>query len=278
MQETETASHAVPFEPLGAELAGTALLVLVGLSIVIFDFGQGSPLVQLLPDAGMAAADHRLPVRHDGRPDRAFAARQGKRRAHQSRRHLRFLADGPDEGTPRARAMWSANSPARSSAPCPCSSGARWGAASTSARRFPAPASAIWGALLGETVTTFALIFGLFFFLRHQDIRRLHARPVSAAVCDHGLARSAPSRGPAPIRRAASGRPSSPAPGMAGGSTGSARCRNAAGGRALQAGRVSNGGVIEVAKIHHFGHDPYGIFQCPIQTERGMPMKAPAAA
>jgi aquaporin Z len=31
-----------------AELAGTALLVAVGLSIVILNFGQGSPVAQLI--------------------------------------------------------------------------------------------------------------------------------------------------------------------------------------------------------------------------------------
>lgn len=34
----------------GAEWLGTALLVFVGLSVVIFDFGKGSPLARLLPD------------------------------------------------------------------------------------------------------------------------------------------------------------------------------------------------------------------------------------
>ncbi len=34
----------------GAELLGTAILVFVGVSAVIFDFGTGSPLAQVLPD------------------------------------------------------------------------------------------------------------------------------------------------------------------------------------------------------------------------------------
>ena len=35
-----------------AELVGTALLILVGLSVVIVDFGQGSPVGHWLPNAG----------------------------------------------------------------------------------------------------------------------------------------------------------------------------------------------------------------------------------
>lgn len=43
----------IPWRVYGAELVGTALLVGVGLSAVIADFGQGSPVAALLPDAGL---------------------------------------------------------------------------------------------------------------------------------------------------------------------------------------------------------------------------------
>lgn len=39
-----------PWKVFGAELIGTALLVAIGLSIVILDFGRGSPLARLLPN------------------------------------------------------------------------------------------------------------------------------------------------------------------------------------------------------------------------------------
>jgi aquaporin Z len=42
-----------PYPVLLAEAAGTGLLLLVGLSIVILDFGTGSPLVNRLPDPGL---------------------------------------------------------------------------------------------------------------------------------------------------------------------------------------------------------------------------------
>ena len=44
-------SRSFPSSVFGAELIGTALLVAVGLSIVILDFGQGSPVPRLLPGA-----------------------------------------------------------------------------------------------------------------------------------------------------------------------------------------------------------------------------------
>src|SRR6266566_4855379 len=37
----------------GAELLGTAFLVFAGVSAVVFDFGTGSPLAQVLPDPGI---------------------------------------------------------------------------------------------------------------------------------------------------------------------------------------------------------------------------------
>jgi aquaporin Z len=42
-----------PFTHLAAEFIGTAVLVSVGLSFVIFDFGSGSPVTGFIPDAGL---------------------------------------------------------------------------------------------------------------------------------------------------------------------------------------------------------------------------------
>ena len=43
----------LPWRMLVAELVGTALLVLVGLSLVILMFGTGSPFVRMVPDEGV---------------------------------------------------------------------------------------------------------------------------------------------------------------------------------------------------------------------------------
>jgi aquaporin Z len=46
----------VPWQPMVAEFIGTALLVLVGLSVVIFMFGAGSPMARVLPGEGTRRA------------------------------------------------------------------------------------------------------------------------------------------------------------------------------------------------------------------------------
>ncbi len=50
------ASKPFPWSLFVSEMAGTALLVLGGLSWVILMFGEGSPLPRLLPDAGVRSA------------------------------------------------------------------------------------------------------------------------------------------------------------------------------------------------------------------------------
>ncbi len=51
-----SATNPFPWKIYAAELIGTALLVFVGLSIVIVDFGAGSPVAAILPDAGARRA------------------------------------------------------------------------------------------------------------------------------------------------------------------------------------------------------------------------------
>ena len=93
--------HASPWQPFLAELIGTALLVLVGLSLVILMFGTAAPIARLVPRRRPAAADHGFPVWHDGRPHRAVPGGKGKRGAYQPCRHARILADGQARPTDR---------------------------------------------------------------------------------------------------------------------------------------------------------------------------------
>ena len=46
----------IRWQLFSSELIGTAVLVLVGLSLVIVMFGAGSPLVPLLPNEGLSFA------------------------------------------------------------------------------------------------------------------------------------------------------------------------------------------------------------------------------
>ncbi|HOW71113.1 MAG TPA: aquaporin [Phycisphaerae bacterium] len=49
----DSKSQSIPWRPLLSELVGTALLVLVGLSLVIVMFGSGSPIARILPSEGL---------------------------------------------------------------------------------------------------------------------------------------------------------------------------------------------------------------------------------
>jgi aquaporin Z len=46
-------SQSIPWRPLLSELVGTGVLVLVGLSLVIVMFGSGSPIARVLPSEGL---------------------------------------------------------------------------------------------------------------------------------------------------------------------------------------------------------------------------------
>ena len=57
----------VPWQPVVAEFVGTALLVLVGLSVVILMFGAGSPAFRLVPNEGSRRLiGERLSAHRDG--------------------------------------------------------------------------------------------------------------------------------------------------------------------------------------------------------------------
>jgi aquaporin Z len=63
-------SQHIPWALFVSELIGTALLVLVGLSLVILMFGAGTPMARLIPSEGLRRL---LPVSSSGR--RAPASR-----------------------------------------------------------------------------------------------------------------------------------------------------------------------------------------------------------
>ncbi len=53
IRETSGSIAILPWQVFVSELAGTALLILVGLSLVIFMFGEGSPVKSVLPGEGL---------------------------------------------------------------------------------------------------------------------------------------------------------------------------------------------------------------------------------
>lgn len=154
----------------GAELIGTALLVAVGLSIVILAFGQGSPVIQFIPSAGW----RRLITGALFGTTGALIALSplGKESgAHinpavtlgfwlMGKLKLRYV---PGYVIAQLAGALAGAVPLMA-----------WGAMGRSidfGATLPGAAYGAGWALLGETATTFALIFGLFYFLQHRRLR-----------------------------------------------------------------------------------------------------------
>lgn len=249
---------AFPLKPLGAELIGTALLVLVGLSIVILDFGQGSPLVQLLPDAGT----RRLITGFLFGTTGALIALSPLGR--ESGAHinpavsLAFWLMGNMKGRHAAGYVACQLAGAVLGALPLVAWGAMGGSIDFGAT-LPGARFGDWGAFLGEVVTTFALVIGLFVFLRHKDIRRftpalfppLYAVMVWLEAPLSGTSTNpARSLGPAVVSGAWHGWWIYWIGPLAGTLIAVTFYKLVGLERR----------VIEVAKIYHFGHDPYGIF------------------
>ncbi len=55
-EQRRVARAKVPWSLYVSEFVGTALLVAVGVSVVILDFGTGSPVARAIPDAGARRA------------------------------------------------------------------------------------------------------------------------------------------------------------------------------------------------------------------------------
>ncbi|MGB4813129.1 MAG: aquaporin [Methylophilaceae bacterium] len=173
MDKLKIYSHRQPFPWMlyGAELIGTGLLVAVGLSIVIVSFGQGSPIIQLIPSAGWrrliagflfgttGALIALSPLGKESgahiNPAVTFAFwLLGKIRKHHAIGYVLAQMIGATLGAAPLLA---------------------WGAMGRSidfGATLPSPFYGAGWALFGETVTTFCLIFGLFFFLQHRYLKK----------------------------------------------------------------------------------------------------------
>jgi aquaporin Z len=256
-----TNNHSLPWTLFFAELFGTALLIGVGLSVVIMDFGQGSPVVRLLPNAGLrrfmtgflfGSTGALIALSPLGRESGAHINPvvslsfwlMGKLRGRHTLGYVSAQLVGAIIGALPLLA---------------------WGAMGRSVEfgaTLPGPEFGAGWALLGEVITTFALVAGLFFFIRHREIRAFTPAlfPVLYAIM---VLLEAP---------------------ISGTSTNPARSL----GPAVIAGvwrywwvywlGPSIGALlavgmyrftwlrhieIEVAKLYHFEHDPRGIFRSP---------------
>jgi aquaporin Z len=254
-----TKNRPVPWLLFGAELLGTALLVAVGLSIVILDFGQGSPLIQFIPGTawrrlltgflfgttgalialsplGKESGAHINPVVTLG-----FWL-MGKLRTRHAVGYVISQLMGAVIGA------------------LPLLAWGEMGRSVAYGATLPGTGYGGGWALLGETATTFALIVGLFFFLRQPRLRPftpalfpfLYAIMVFAEAPISGTSTNpARSLGPSVISGAWHDWWIYWLGPLLGTLLGVALFRFTGLGWLK----------IEVAKLYHFGHDRYGVFR-----------------
>lgn len=159
-----------PWRHYLSELIGTALLVAVGLSAVIFDFGAGSPIVHLVPGAGLrrlitgflfGATGALIAISPVGKISGAHINPvvtlafyiKGKLCRRDAAGYILAQFIGAIAG---------------------CVPLLAWGQLGRSVQfgaTVPGNDYPVWMALLGEVVTTIGLVVGLFVFLGHKRLR-----------------------------------------------------------------------------------------------------------
>jgi aquaporin Z len=250
-----------------SELIGTALLVGVGLSVVILNFGAGSPVAAVLPDAGLrrlitgflfgatgAAITYSRVGKVSGahiNPVVTLAFRiMGKFTTRDTIGYiLAQFAGGIAGSIPLL--LWG-----------------REGRSIAFGGTTPGAGYTIWAALWGEIITTIGLITGLFTFLGHRKLRHytpllfpfLYAVMVYLEAPVSGTSTNpARSVGPSVVSGVWSGWWIYFAGPVAGTFLGLALHR------LIWLKRFE----VEVAKIYHFKHDLHGIFAAGSRASKG---------
>ncbi len=161
----------IPWTLYASEFLGTALLILVGVSFVILDFGAGSPVLNLLPNPGIRRAitgflfgstGALIAVSRIGKESGAHINPvvtlgfwiQGKILPMQAFGYILAQLAGGIAGAVPLLLWW------------------RTGSSISYGATFPGQGYSFWIALLGETATTFALVFLLFLFVGHKKLRQ----------------------------------------------------------------------------------------------------------
>jgi aquaporin Z len=242
-----------------AEFVGTALLIAVGVSIVILDFGKGSPVAAILPDPGLrrlitgflfGATGASIAVSPVGKTSGAhinpvvtlaFWLKKKMSTFHAAGYVVAQLAGGIAGAL--LLLAWG-----------------RMGVSIEFGGTFPGSGYTLLQATLGEVVTTVGLIVGLFLFLGHSRLRSytpllfpfLYAVMVYLEAPVSGTSTN-PARSLGPSLVAGDWRGwwvywAGPLLGTL---------------LALAIGQLSwlRRFQVEVAKIYHFEHDPHGVFR-----------------
>ncbi len=249
----------VPLSLLVAEFVGTALLVLVGLSLVIVAFGTGSPVAALLPSPGarrlltgllFGAVGALIAISPIGKASGAhinpvvtlaFWLERAIGGRHAVGYVLAQLAGAAVGAVPLLA----------------------WGTLGRSVEfgaTLPGPGYGAAAALVGEAATTLALVVGLFVFVGHRRLRPftpllfpfLYAAMVFLEAPVSGASTN-PARSLGPAIVSGAWRDwwvywLGPLLGTLAG----------VGARGLPLLRRLE---VEVAKLYHFGHDPHGVFE-----------------
>lgn len=246
------------WKPVLAEFVGTALLVAIGISFVIFDLGKGSPVAALLPSAG---ARRLLTGFLFGCTGAAIALSPvGKI----SGAHINPVVSG---------AFWMLGKirwrHALANVVAQCAGGlvgalplVLWGAMGRSIEFGATTPGAAYGdglAVAGEVVTTVVLIVGLLVFVGHKRLRGftpfifppMYAVMVFLEAPVSGTSTN-PARSLGPMVMAGAWQGwwvywVGPVVGMALGI-------------AIYQSVLLEGFEVEVAKLYHFAHDPKGLF------------------
>jgi aquaporin Z len=160
----------IPWQTYLSELIGTALLVGIGLSVVIFDFGTGSPVAAILPDAGIrrlitgflfGATGAAIAYSRVGRVSGAHInpvvtlafCIKGKFSSRDTIGYILAQFAGAIAGS-ILLLLWG------------------WEGRSVNfGGTTPGTGYTIWDALAGEIITTICLMVGLFTFLGHRKLR-----------------------------------------------------------------------------------------------------------
>jgi len=255
----------IPFSVFLSELVGTALLILIGLSFVIFNFGAGSPMLSWFPDPGLrrlitgflfgttGALIAVSPIgKHSGAHINpvvtlAFWLRK-KMGAGHALGYIAAQLSGAILGS------------------LPLLAWGQMGASAYFGATIPGAAYGSFMATLGEIVTTFFLIIGLFTFIGHKRLRAftpllfpfLYAIMVFLEAPISGTSTNpARSLGPAVISGVWQGWWVYWA-GPVLGTLLALAVRRYSWLRRLE---------FEVAKLYHFEHDPLGIFRNRMEEE-----------
>lgn len=163
-------SRKFPWRLFSSELIGTALLVLAGLSLVILMFGAGSPIVRALPDEGL----RRLITGFLFGTTGALIAISPVGR--ESGAHINpvvtsgFWLMGKLD-SPIALGYFVAQLAGATVGALPLLAWGSMGRSVAFGATLPGEGYEIWVVLLGEAITTFALIAGLSVFLGFRRIR-----------------------------------------------------------------------------------------------------------